>query len=589
MRELWRALKYFREDWLRIALALVLLVAVTAAGLLKPWPLALLVDCALGSRPWPPGVAQRIAHADPSMQVVILAGIATGAYLVHGWLNALMNFVLIETGLRGLARVRGAVFDWLLGLPLRRLHGSQAGDLIYRATWDTYSFQTLFQHGVFTFLNATAAVLSMTVVMWKVNLPLTLVALGTVPVLLIVMKSFGGGMERKGAAAQRAESAVASEVQQAVSNLALIQSYAQEPREAATFAQRVHDAFLLRRRQHGHEILFLTAVTTIFALGTGAVLWAGAKEVQQTHLSLGQLLVFLAYLAQFYEPLNQLSHVGATVANARSGTQRILEWIEGPDAPVSAKKKQSVAIRKAPTASADARIDFEAVTFGYDADRPVLKNLQLNIEPGEAVALIGPSGSGKSTLLNLVMRFYEPDSGRVLLGGHPLGEYAARDLRTQISMVLQEPILLPATIAENIAYGRPNAMDAEIEAAAKEATAHDFIMRLPNGYQSRVGDGAVRLSVGEKQRINIARAFLKDAALLLLDEPTSALDADSEKAVIEALVKLMRNRTTLMVAHRLATVAEVDRIAVLNDGHLVELGTAKELLAQGGYFARIST
>jgi ATP-binding cassette subfamily B protein/subfamily B ATP-binding cassette protein MsbA len=519
--------------------------------------------------------------------VVTLAAIACGAYLLHGWLNALMNFVLIETGLRGLARVRKAVFDWLLALPFKRLHGSQAGDLIYRATWDTYSFQTLFQHGVFTFLNATAAVVSMTVVMWRLNLSLTIVALATVPILLIVMKTFGRGMERRGTVAQSAESTVASGVQQAVSNLALIQGYAQEPREAKSFAEWVQTALIARRKQHGHEIVFLTAVTTIFALGTGAILWSGARQVQGTHLSVGQLLVFLAYLAQFYEPLNQLSHVGATVANARAGTQRILEWVEGPDR-VAEIAQTAASRRPAPTTVKESRIEFDHVSFGYDPAHPVLKSLSLDVKPGEAIALIGPSGSGKSTLMNLVMRFYAPDQGSIRIGGHLIEEFAPRDLRSRISLVLQEPILLPATIAENIAYGRPDATPEEIEAAARQATAHEFICRLPKGYQSRVGDGAVRLSVGEKQRINLARAFLKDAPILLLDEPTSALDAESEKAVIEAVVRLMKNRTTLMVAHRLATVSQVDRIAVLREGTIVEVGTAKELLAQGGYFARIS-
>jgi ATP-binding cassette subfamily B protein/subfamily B ATP-binding cassette protein MsbA len=427
----------------------------------------------------------------------------------------------------------------------------------------------------------------MAIVMWRLNLVLTLVALGTIPLLLVVMNSFGRGMERRGMAAQRTESAVASSVQQTVTNLALIQGYAQESREARMFGARVESALRARRSQHGYEILYLSAVGLVFAVGTGAILWAGAREVDLMRLTLGQLLVFLAYLAQFYEPLNQLSHVGATVANARAGTQRILEWIEGDEIREQRRAMKTAAAPKPAPTQAPA-IEFSGVTFGYDPARPVIRDLSLRAEPGETIALIGPSGSGKSTLLNLVMRFYEPDSGLVRIGDWDAKDYTARDLRSSVALVLQEPLLLPATIAENIAYGRPGASQAEIEDAARAATAHDFITRLPKGYHSLVGDGAVRLSVGEKQRINIARAFLKDAPILLLDEPTSSLDSESEASVVEGLVRLMRNRTTLMAAHRLITIAKVDRIAVLKDGALVEMGTAKELLGQGGYYARVA-
>jgi ATP-binding cassette subfamily B protein/subfamily B ATP-binding cassette protein MsbA len=235
------------------------------------------------------------------------------------------------------------------------------------------------------------------------------------------------------------------------------------------------------------------------------------------------------------------------------------------------------------------QVTFDGVSFGYDEQRTVLHNVSLNLRPGESCAFIGPSGAGKSTLINLVPRFFDPTQGAVQLNGIDLRDLKLKELREQIAVVLQEPILLPATVAENIAFGKPNATLAEIETAARAANAHAFISKLPKGYQTLVGEGAARLSVGERQRINIARAFLKDAPVLLLDEPTSALDAESEAQVVESIFNLMRGRTTLMVAHRLSTIQRVDVVAVLESGRLTECGAPSELMKRGGYFSRVTS
>ena len=327
-------------------------------------------------------------------------------------------------------------------------------------------------------------------------------------------------------------------------------------------------------------MLYLTTVSAVFALGTAAIIWFGSKQVIGGSLSVGQLLVFLAYLTQLYEPLNQLSHVGSTVTNARAGTHRVLELLhEGS----TMKDGNRSVIR-----GVDTGLEFDRVAFGYTKERTVLHEVSFRVGAGEAVALIGPSGAGKTTLLQFIPRFLDPDGGTVRLGGTDLRDFSLHSLRENVALVLQEPLLLPTSIAENIGYGRPNATRAQIEAAARAANAHIYIEKLPQGYDTIVGDGAARLSVGEKQRLNLARAFLKDAPILLLDEPTSALDAESEALVLTSLRELMRGRTTVMVAHRLGTLRTVNRIISLQDGRVAESGTAEELLASAGYYAKVT-
>lgn len=572
---LWRQiLGFYRADWLRVGAALGLLLLTTAAAIFKPWPLAWIVDRL--------SAADRSAIADRGPAILGWAVLLAVVHSIHALLGSAQQALVIHTGLRGLARVRRAVFGWLLRISLRRLQGAQAGDLIYRATWDTHAFQTLFQQGLFTFIGATLTLVAMTTVMWRFNRPLTLVALATVPILLLIMRFFGPLMSQRAGKAQAADSSVASLVQQAVANLPLIQGFVRERHEAGRFEASADAALSARWRQHRAEVVYLASVAVVFALGTAAIVALGAREVAAGNLTVGRLLVFLAYLAQLYEPLNQLSHVGSTVSNARAGAERVLELL--------AEEKAQAANRQAgktelPSA---AELSFDRVNFAYTTGQPVLHEVSLTVKPGESVALIGPSGAGKTTLLQLIPRFLDPDSGSVNLGGTDLREFSRERLRERVALVLQESLLLPTSVAENIGYGRAGATREDIESAARAANAHDFIRRLPQGYDTVVGDGAARLSVGEKQRLNLARAFLKDAPILLLDEPTSALDTESEALVLASLRRLMQGRTTVMVAHRLATLREVDRIVVLNAGHVTEVGTAAELLAKGGYFSRVT-
>jgi ATP-binding cassette subfamily B protein/subfamily B ATP-binding cassette protein MsbA len=550
MKWLIPTLRIYRPYVARCAAALGLVGLTTAAAVIKPWPLAWILDALSG----------RSGDTDsiPRWTLALL-----GAYLLHGFLGAAQQSLVITLGLRGLQRIRHQVFERLLRLSPREVQGTAAGDWIYRATWDTYAFQTLFTHGIFTGLTAGAGVIAMTVVMARIHLPLTAVALATVPPLIAVMRFFGPRLQRAATQAQTTDAGIAAAVQQGVANLSLIQAFTRESTLTNAFDQQAAEAFHARRHQHRSEVIYLAAVAAILAAGTAGIVALGSREVSAGRLTLGQLLVFLAYLAQLYEPLNQLSHLGGTISTAQASAQRVLEWLDTPDHCANGTTPT-------PRPAHGVDMEFSGVGFAYDPDRPVLRGLDLRLKPGEIVAIVGPSGAGKTTLLQLIPRFLEPAAGQIRWCGLDLKSLDRHSLRRQVSWVLQEPLLLSATIAENIGFGREAATRDEIEAAAQAAHAHEFILRLPHGYDTRVGDGAARLSVGEKQRIHLARAFLKDAPVLLLDEPTSALDGESEAAVLAAVQRLTRGRTTLMVAHRPETLHIAHRILRLESGTLTE-------------------
>ncbi len=574
-------------------------------NLLKPWPLALIVDCVLGDKPIPSWLGNwGDGTVGKSGLVLVLSLSVLALHFLQGGISALQNYLAIGVGLRGLQRVRNDVFACLQRLSLKFHHGAKSGDLIYRAAWDTYSFQTLFQQGLMTAVSAAVSLLLMVVVMARLNWLLTLVAVATVPLLLGVIKFFGKKMTERGALAQQADSQVASLVQQNIAALPLIQSYTREAQEEQKFTAQTATAQEQRLAQHGWELVYWLAITVVFGLGTAGIIYLGSHQVLAAKLTVGALLIFLTYLAQLYEPLNQLSHVGATLAGARAGTKRVFEILDSQEEVKESPTAKSVVRGQSSVAKATdhgqlsndsstllirGEIHFENVSFGYQKEREILGGISFELKPGESAAIIGPSGVGKTTLMNLLPRFYDPTAGAVKLDGADLRELKLKDLREQISVVLQEPILLPATIADNIAYGKPGATRAEVEAAARSANADAFIQKLPQKYETLVGEGAARLSVGEKQRLNLARAFLKDAPILLLDEPTSALDAESEALVVASLNDLMKGRTVLMVAHRLSTIRRVTKIIVIENGHIAESGSHDELLAKGGYYTRVAS
>src|SRR6266436_1363705 len=612
-RQLLRALSYFRPDAGRIALALGLLLLGIGLNLLKPWPLALLVDSILGSKPYPGWLPDEArAWGQPAQLTAIIAA-SLALHLVHTAACAGHAYLSIGVGLRGLRRIRDDVFGWLQRLSLHYHHGTEAGDIIFRAGTDTSAFQTLFLQGFLTFISATGTLLFMAVAMARLNLRLATVALVAVPILLLSIKVFGRAMRVRGTAAQQAEGKVYALIHQGITALPLIQSHAREAHERQRFMTHTEAARQQRMAQQGLEVFYWGSISVILSACTLGVTWVGAQQVLAANLTVGELLVFLAYVAQLFEPLHQLSQVGATLSSASASTRRVFEILDTPeevkdrpearpihrgrDADGSAGLPTSADDMFAPAGAPavlpgrplqiSGNVAYDDVSFDYHPSRPALRHVSFKLLAGTSAAIIGPSGAGKTTLLNLLPRFFDPASGAVLLEGVDLCDLRLEDLRAQIGLVLQEPIILPTTVAENISYGKPQATMEEIEAAAHAARADELIEKLPDHYRTVIGDGGVRLSVGEKQRINLARAFLKDAPILLMDEPTSALDVESEAQVVASLFELMRGRTTLMVAHRLSTIQRVDKILVIEEGRLTENGTPEDLLAEQGYYARV--
>jgi ATP-binding cassette subfamily B protein/subfamily B ATP-binding cassette protein MsbA len=585
MRDFARALKYFRPDLGRIASVFCLMLASAGLNALKPWPLAMIVDSVIGEKPvaaplYPGEFAQK------SRLLAYLAGAIFVLYLVQAAVASAQNYVSIQVSLRGLTRARDELFSRLLNLSARFHQGATVGDLIYRSSWDTYSFQTLFQQGLMTFLMALLSLILMVAIMAHMNVPLTLVALGLAPLLVICVRVFTKPMRERSATAQKADSRVTALVQQNITALALTQGYTREEFERERFHATVVEAQSRRLSQHASELGYGFVIATVFGVGTAITTWIGAGQVTVGLLTVGQLFVFLSYLAQLYEPLNQLSHVGATIAGAMAGARRVFEILDTPDQILEQPDAVPVAVSRVKVRGQEI-IAFRGVCFSYEAGREVLRDITFTLKSGESVAIIGPSGAGKTTLLHLFPRFFDPTRGQIELDGVDLRKLRLKELRANISMVLQEPLILPATVAENISYGKPGASRSEIEAAAREANAAAFIEKLPENYDARIGEGGTRLSAGERQRINLARAFLKDAPILLLDEPTSALDGESEALISESLETLVQGRTTVVVAHRPGTIARVHRVMVLEEGRLTEMGTPGELRAAGGYFARV--
>jgi ATP-binding cassette subfamily B protein len=603
MKTLLRALSYFRPDAGRIGVVLVLLLVSVGLNVLKPWPLALLVDNVLGKAPYPAWAPETVKNWNALTQITALALALLAVNFVQALGSAVQTYVATDVGLRGLRRVRNDVFGWLQRLSLHFHRGTAAGDMIFRAGNDTSAFQALFQQGLLVFVSASGTLLFMLIVMFRLNVRLTLLALVAAPVLLFLMKVLSREMRARGLEAQQAESKVYSLIHQGISVLQLVQSNTREQHEQRRFNVQTEKARRFRMSQHGLEVTYWFAISLVLTASTVAVTWFGAREVLASKLSLGELLVFIAYLGQMFEPLSQLSQLSATLANAGASIHRVFEILDTPDevkdrADARAVRKAApVAVDSArgpsagpsapPPIAAHGNLSFENVSFNYSDSKPVLRGINFQVMAGESIAVIGPSGAGKTTLLNLLPRFFDPHGGAVLLEGVDLRQLRVKDLRAQIALVLQEPIILPATIAENISYGRPDAKQSEIEAAARAANAEEFICRLPEHYKTRVGEAGVRLSVGETQRLSLARAFLKNAPLLLMDEPTSALDVESEAQVAASFFELMRGRTTLMVAHRLSTIRRVNKILVIEAGQVAEFGTPEELLSRGGYYARV--
>jgi ATP-binding cassette subfamily B protein/subfamily B ATP-binding cassette protein MsbA len=410
---------------------------------------------------------------------------------------------------------------------------------------------------------------------------LTLMAALVAPGLLGVMRGFSGAMVSRATNARQAESQMTSQVTQVMSAIPLVRAFAREAHEERQFATCSDIAVAARLSQHGVEVIYWFLIAVVLGMATTGVTWLGALKVLHGQLSVGGLMVFLAYLGMLFGPLQTLSNVVGAMQDASAGAKRVIEILDLPEEVQENHNGFHVGSNGCFTGD----VEFRDVAFSYDPGREVLRRINLRMQRGKRVALIGPSGVGKTSLLQLLPRFYDPTAGAIMLDGHDMKTIPLRSLRSNVSVVLQDALLMPVTVAENIAYGKLNATRSEIIAAAHAANAASFIERLPHGYDTVIGERGAWLSVGERQRLSIARAFLKDAPILAMDEPTSAQDSESESAIVDALEHLMKNRAVLIVGHRLTTVRTSNLIVVLQEGSVTEAGSHEELLRLNGYYA----
>lgn len=580
-----KLVRYAVPQWRGLLLVGVLTLTGIALGLLTPWPMKLIVDYVLQRQALPERLALLTSLPGAGSSTGLLGWLAAATILlfVASKLVSLAGaYVRAGVGSRMVYHLATDLFDHLQQQSLKFHHQHRAGDLIRRVTADTGCVRELVLNVYLPVLTSLVTLVAMFVVMWQLNSALALFAALLIVPLIVLVKLFARPMGDRRYREWQMQGELTSMAEQVISALPVVQAFGQEEFERQRFREGAERCIRASLQSEWSQQQFQLSTGLITALGTAIVMTVGGFSVLEGRLSVGSLLVLIAYFAALYSPIETLAYLSEGFASAAAGARRVFEILAAKDA----VDPEPVSAREGPTPNrGDLSIRFDRVTVGYEPNRPVLTELSLTIEPGETVALVGPSGGGKSTLVSLLPRLIDPWSGSIYFGDAETGRMPKSEVRQQVAMVLQEPFLLPLSIAENIAYARPGASREEVIAAATAANADQFIKKLSAGYDTIIGEKGLPLSGGERQRIAIARALLKDAPILILDEPTAALDVQTEASLIEALERLMTGRTTLIIAHRLTTIRRADRIIVLDQGKIVEMGRHTDLIAAQGLYA----
>ena len=554
-------------------------------GALQPWPLKIVIDYVLtpDRRPIPEPFARWLAAMGGGNLFVLLVMFVVAGVLLqvtNQIVSAWGTQVQVDAGQRMVYDLRYRLLDHLQALGLHHHIMTNTGDAVYRVDVDAYAIENLVMSGIFPLATSVTTLSVMFAILLTRDVTVALLSLTVVPFLFVCLRYYTSTMVNREERVKELESKLIQRLYETFSAIRLVKSCAREPHEAARYQRAGAQTMDARIALTWQQSMFSVVVTTITVLGTALVLIVGGRHVMRGQMTIGDLTVVIAYLGAVYGPLSAIAHTTGQLQGALAGAKRVRAMFamvpETVDVPGAADASRIVG---------DVR--FEGVGFSYPDGTAVLHDIAFQARPGEMVALVGLTGAGKTTLVSLIPRFYDPTAGRVLIDGIDTHQYRVRELRDRIAIVLQDPVLFSGTIADNLRYGRLDATPQDIEDAARAAHAHDFIARLSKGYETEVAEAGGSLSGGERQRLSVARAILKNAPILILDEPTSSLDAISEEIVFAALRRLRAGRTTIVIAHRLSTVRDADRILVLDGGRIAAQGRHEDLLKGSQLYRRM--